>query len=81
MKLNFQLLDPSVGEKKVKIDGSIYSFEYPCSNSSICTPYFAKIPAGFYCFEVWGAQGGISGGKGGYSIGFLKLKKKTLISQ
>ena len=59
-------------------------FEYPCSSSSICTPYKISLYHGFYVFRLNGAGGGNSkergiGGKGGYSEGILKvLEPKTI---
>ena len=43
------------------------------------------LPRGKYIFECWGASGGdgggdsarASGGKGGYAIGYIKLRKKS----
>ena len=41
------------------------------------------LPAGTYKLEVWGAQGGTSnnyiGGKGGYSVGILKLESNIVV--
>lgn len=39
------------------------------------------LPAGKYKLECWGAQGGtvVNGGKGGYSVGYIELHKKTTL--
>lgn len=38
-----------------------------------------NLPAGRYKLEVWGAQGGNSGGKGGYSVGEITLTQATTV--
>ncbi len=35
--------------------------------------------SGYYKLEVWGAQGGVSGGYGGYSKGLVYLEKNTIL--
>ena len=53
------------------------TFFYPCSSKTDCIPYKVQLRKNRYLFEVWGAQGGYHGGKGGYSRGILNLKETT----
>ena len=41
------------------------------------SPVLVSLPKGTYKLEVWGAQGGASGGKGGYSVGTYSVSKAT----
>ena len=60
---------------------------YPCSDSSDCTPYVLDVSKGVYKFESWGSKGGewISSGSGdkstpglgGYTAGTLFVPKPT----
>ena len=52
---------------------------YPCEDQTICTNYDVSLPSGTYMFETWGAQGGFSGGKGGYSRGIIHFPTKQKI--
>ena len=61
-----------------------FTFLYPCNDSNDCTPYYIRLPAGSYIFEVWGAQGGkggfvnnSDGGLGGYAKGAIRLRQDT----
>ena len=79
MRLYFHLLERGEYEENITHVGSSYILHYPCGNNRVeCTPYYSYLPAGNYIFEVWGAQGGFSGGKGGYSIGLITLYSRTL---
>ena len=81
MTLHFHLLNESIGNLSIEnIDKNTYILRYPCEdNLETCTPYFSIIPPGNYIFEVWGAQGGYGGGKGGYSIGVKKIKSPVVV--
>ena len=58
-----------------------YIFDYPCPEKNECFPIETTFTPGQYMLEVWGAQGGsfpsYPGGKGGYSRGFLNIKKSV----
>ena len=61
--------------------GVKYEFQYPqtCSQTS-CFPFQVKLKKGNYLVEAYGAEGGgpgDNGGKGGFSAGFLNLKKDS----
>ena len=51
-----------------------YTFDYTGDVQSFTVPV-----SGIYKLEVWGAQGGISGGNGGYSKGYKTLTQGTVI--
>ena len=72
--------------KKTTEEGNeVYSFEYPCSNYSSCSPIEITFSAGFYFLECFGASGTFvtynslvgKGGSGGYSSGVFIAKRKT----
>ena len=55
---------------------------YPCSDSTICTPYVLDVSKGVYKFESWGSIGGqwngvSTPGLGGYTSGTLFVPKPT----
>ncbi|EAY11871.1 loricrin, putative [Trichomonas vaginalis G3] len=78
MFIKYGLKDENKGTAKVSREKeNEIVFEYPCESNYDCTPYYAKIPAGQYIFEVWGAQGGQNGGLGGYAKGTISLKLNT----
>ena len=52
------------------IFGISYLFEYPCSNTSICSPIKLFFQKGTYKFELWGA--GVYSG-GGYTSGEIHI--------
>jgi hypothetical protein len=61
--------------------GEYQDFAYTGGMQSFTVPF-----NGIYKLEVWGAQGGnvsgysiINGGQGGYSIGYVKLKKSKVL--
>ena len=54
-------------------------FKYPCTDLTSCTHYDVTLPSGMYMFETWGAQGGLNGGKGGYSRGIIHFPTKQEI--
>ena len=73
-----------------KISNSPLIFEYPCKyDSTKCHPIEVNLTKGFWKLEVWGASGGdallentqttCEGGKGGYSVGVLKLYSDSLL--
>ena len=63
---------------------SVYSFKYPCSSYSVCSPIEIEFHPGLYFLECWGASGTFmthnnlvgKGGKGGYSSGVFITKRK-----
>ena len=72
--------------KKTEEEGNeVYSFEYPCSDYSVCSPIEVTFSAGFYFLECYGASGTFvtlgslvaKGGSGGYSSGVFIAKRKT----
>lgn len=73
---------------KMRSNGTVAEFNYPCSTNYECSYYFSTLPPGYYKAEVWGAQGG--GGSiydtfrecaamGGYSVGVFYLKSPTKV--
>ena len=60
-------------------------YNYPCGGYSECNPHEEKLLPGVYFFQAWGAQGGgiqsvsSMGGKGGYTSGYITIKKATTI--
>ena len=79
MLLHFELKNKDVSfTPKVNVEHNTYILDYPCEDEcSVCSPYFTQLPRGSYILEVWGGQGGLSGGKGGYSKGILRLSETT----
>ena len=89
MPLEFVLIEKENVDKKwtprvFHEDEQTYILKYPCEDDDEssheyenCSPYFINLPPGSYLFEVWGAQGGLSGGKGGYSKGIVRLDEIT----
>ena len=79
--------DPTVsGHERISVYKNSLILEYPCPQTTICSPYVLKLKPGRYQFEVWGAQGGgintgisgtYNGGKGGYSKGRFLLQNTT----
>lgn len=69
----------SAGSSQFGEEPTVYDFDYTGGEQSIL------LKAGNYKLETWGAQGGAggdytaNGGKGGYSIGVLNLKKSTTL--
>lgn len=73
---------------KVKSNGTVAEFSYPCSTDYDCSYFYSTLPPGYYKAEVWGAQGG--GGSystnfrpcavmGGYSVGVFHLTEPTKV--
>ena len=75
--LTFSLVDQPKGTLNISKEESSYLLNYPCNNQSDCTPYKSILPKGLYILETWGAQGGLNGGKGGYSRGTLRISTPT----
>ena len=50
---------------------------YPCDKNTSCYPITINLPKNTYLIEVWGAQGGNEGGKGGYSRGILHIHEEV----
>ena len=66
-----------IGSENKKVEEKTYTFGDQNDNyDGISGKYeeFTVEYSGYYKLEVWGAQGG-SGGKGGYSSGYINLKK------
>ena len=76
MTLKFSLGSSSVGVLKVGAFKNSNILEYPCESLTICTYYDIILPPHRYIFEAWGAEGGLYGGKGGYTKAFLTLHEK-----
>ena len=63
-------------------------FSYPCSDNSSCNSIEIYLEPGYWKLECWGASGGdsfnsnknfvIHGGKGGYSVGVIKVEQREL---
>lgn len=70
----FELPAGEPGDVVLYAEWELDVFKYECTNSiqTFVAPY-----DGLYQLEVWGAQGGNNGGKGGYSIGYIFLDKDT----
>ena len=78
MGINFRINSLSHETKNISYSGNSVILQYPCGDIlDECSPYYAQLPPGTYIFEVWGAQGGFDGGKGGYSEGVIRLNKPT----
>ena len=77
--LSFKIDDSSIDiNKYVSHQNSSYILQYPCDDLHQCSPYITTFRPVTYLLEVWGAQGGLNGGKGGYSKGIISFKKPTL---
>ena len=77
-----------VSVENIHFVGSSIVFSYPCPKDNVnCHGYRITLPKGYWSLEAWGASGGdayhppsdthISGGRGGYSRGVLKLTDTT----
>ena len=77
--LSFSLEDSSLDlESHISHQNSSYILQYPCDNVlDQCSPFITTFRPFTYFIEVWGAQGGYNGGKGGYSKGIISFKKNT----
>ena len=72
--------------KVTQTDERLY-LPFPCPDSTDCTNYIVTLEAGQYQLEVWGSQGGndtsypttVFGGRGGYSKGTVRLKKRSTL--
>lgn len=87
---SISLFDASKGSLNVTKSGNKYTFNYPCTSSTECTPYLVHLPIGQYKFSLWGAEGGntrklnsavikspSNGGKGAFVSGVIKLMKDS----
>ena len=54
--------------------------QYPCDNLTVCHPENRTLQPGTYLFELYGGQGGLDGGKGGYTAGVLHVANTTRFS-
>ena len=79
MSLTFKLENQSAGDIRIKADFKSYILDYPCNDQTNCTPYIVTLPPNKYKFELWGAEGGYLGGKGGYTTGTLRIKHETMM--
>ena len=80
--VKFELSDPEKGNVNLKKTHKTLTFRYPCSNTTICTPYKLTLSPGAYQFECWGSKGVSSHppaypGKGAYTKGSIAFFKKT----
>ena len=74
MRFNLRIDNETIGKMNYSIINSkTILLNYPCDDPQNCTFYIADIPRGKYLFEVWGAEGGKNGGKGGYSQGIIEF--------
>ena len=80
MSVQVWLDDESLGRAKIEARDSSYTLHYPCESLTDCTYYHVLLPENRYLFEVWGAEGGSLGGKGGYTKGILRLNEPTEIN-
>ena len=83
--IRYHLVEKSLGQPNVTKNENSFTFNYPCSDTSICTPYRILLSPGLYTFELWGAQGGDgryqnqetmregSGGRGAYVTGSIRI--------
>ena len=83
--IRYHLVEKSLGQPNVTKNENSFTFNYPCSDTSICTPYRILLSPGLYKFELWGAQGGDgryqnqetmregSGGRGAYVSGSIRI--------
>jgi len=79
---DFSLVNTTLGESNIECSSTVCLFKYPCSSSTICTPYKVELYPGEYILEVWGAEGGNLGsisGKGGYSIGGYSIRNNQIV--
>ena len=75
----YKLGDSNKWSADVKIYNHSYRFRYPCQDSfSECT-YYVTLKSGSDIFETWGAEGGMEGGKGGYSRGIISFNRNQRI--
>ena len=56
--ISFSLVNESKGSPKILQNESKYTLLYPCEYSYDCTPYKARLKAGSYFVELYGASGG-----------------------
>ena len=85
--VKISLKDSSKGQIKETIQTrKSIVLNYPCSDSSDCTPYILDVSKGVYKFESWGSKGGewakdennkSTPGLGGYTAGTLFVSKST----
>ncbi|EAX98491.1 hypothetical protein TVAG_354290 [Trichomonas vaginalis G3] len=86
--MNSWKLGSDVGDlNQYSSNGTVATFNYPCSTTYSCTYYHTTLPPGYYKVEVWGAECGSTiyesnpythaNKKGGYSVGVLKLNKTS----
>ena len=77
MAVSFTLENQTAGVVKINADFKSYILDYPCEDQTNCTPYIVTFSPNKYKFELWGAEGGCNGGKGGYTTGTLRITHKT----
>ena len=63
--------DTFIGQEVITSVGQVIDFRYTGTAQSI------DLPKGKFLLECWGAQGGYTGGFGGYSHGILELTEET----
>ena len=89
--IRYKVMNKTLGAKKVTVDSNTYVFDYPCNDSTACTPYEVLFSPGRYKIELWGAQGGDSryqntgnirkdsGAKGAYVSGEIYIAGTTVM--
>ena len=79
--ITYKLEGSTLNENYVTKGSDYVRFNYPCTDTASCYPYFVTLIPGKYKFECYGASGGdgkvSAGGKGGYSVGSILLDKTT----
>ena len=79
MSVNFSLEDQTKGNLSIEIQNNQFILHYPCTNLTECTQYIGYFSPNYYLFELWGGEGGLNGGKGGYSRGKIHLYEPTIL--
>ena len=79
MSIHISLADTFNREPQIERFQNRIILNYPCDTTENCTYYKSTFPPGSYKLEVWGAEGGFNGGKGGYSSGVLTIDSPTNI--
>lgn len=79
--IKYELYGDSLDEKYVEKGSDYVELKYPCTSTTVCSPYLISLIPGKYKFECYGASGGngkvSEGGKGGYSVGSILIQNKT----
>ena len=64
-----------------QLNGKIANFQYPCADTTTCSPLKIDLQRGHYRISLFGAKGGNAGegigGKGAKASGILSLTKRS----